>query len=132
MGFQGEEAYFSNVRVTNASALPVKNGSDAAGAWHVTLATDAGTFPGALQLTRTGGALSGTWSGALGKELPVTGTWRDGYVELSFTGEWPKDAGAGTPGPALTTLAGWIDGDAGKGRGKIEARADGSWSATRK
>src|SRR5260370_34542597 len=30
-GYQGEEAYFSNVRITNATPEPVKNGSDAAG-----------------------------------------------------------------------------------------------------
>src|SRR5262245_17870955 len=74
-GFQGEEAYFSNVRITNAAPLPLKNGSDAAGAWDVMLATDAGAFKGALQLTRNGNALSGTWSGSLGQSLPVTGTW---------------------------------------------------------
>jgi hypothetical protein len=105
MGFQGEEAYFSNVRVTNAPPVLVKNGSDAAGVWQVTIATDVGMFAGALQLTRNGSALSGTWSGALGKELPVTGTWRDGYVELSFTGEWPKESGGGTAGPAATGTA---------------------------
>jgi hypothetical protein len=128
-GYQGEEAYFSNVRITNAPPQPVRNGSDAAGAWQVMVATDAGAFDGALQLTRSGSALAGTWSGALGRNVPVTGTWRDGYVELSFTLEWPKEAGAGTPGPALATLAGWFDGDSGKGRGKIEARADGVWTA---
>jgi len=131
-GYQGEEAYFSNVSVTHAAPQPVRNGSDPAGAWQVTLATDAGVLKGALQLTRTGTALSGTWSGDLGQNVPATGTWRDGYVELSMTLEWPKDAGNGTPGPATTTLAGWIDGDAGKGRSKIEARADGVWTATKK
>ena len=63
---------------------------------------------------------------------PVTGTWRDGYVELSFTGEWPKEIPQGKPGEVTATLAGWIDGDAGKGRGKIEAHADGAWTATKK
>jgi hypothetical protein len=75
--------------------------------------------------------VSGTWSGALGNDRPVTGTWRNGYVQLSFPAEWPK-----TPvTPAATvpaTLAGWIDGDTGKGRMTIETRADGQWSATRK
>ena len=87
---------------------------------------------GTLQLQRQGTALSGTWTGTLGSDSPVTGTWRDGYVELSFPGEWPKDAGAGVPGPVTLTLAGWIDGDAGKGRGKVEAHADGQWTATKK
>jgi hypothetical protein len=30
------------------------------------------------------------------------------------------------------TLAGWIDGDAASGRMKVEARADGQWTAVRK
>jgi hypothetical protein len=130
--FRGEEAYFSNLRVTSATPQPVKNGSDAAGTWQVKLATDTGSFDGTLHLQRRGGALSGTWSGALGSDRPVSGTWRDGYVELSFTGQWPKEIGNGAPGEVTTTLAGWIDGDAGKGRGNVEGRADGTWNATRK
>jgi hypothetical protein len=130
-GFQGEEAYFSNVKITNATPQPVKNGSDAAGAWQVKLSTDAGVFDGTLQLQREGTALTGTWSGDLGKTLPVTGTWRDGYVELSFTGEWAKQSPTDTSGPVLTRLAGWIDGDAGKGRSSLEKRADGLWAATK-
>src|SRR5437762_7775226 len=31
-GYQGEEAYFSNLRISNSTPLPVKNGSDATGA----------------------------------------------------------------------------------------------------
>jgi hypothetical protein len=130
--FRGEEAYFSNVRVSKAAPQPIRNGSDAAGTWQVKLETDADAFDGTLQLQRHGNALSGTWSGALGSERPVTGTWRDGYVELSFTGQWPREAAVGTPGEVTTTLAGWIDGDTGKGRGKVEGHADGQWSATRK
>ncbi|MEO8482484.1 MAG: hypothetical protein ABI634_09765 [Acidobacteriota bacterium] len=130
-GFSGEEAYFSNVRVTRAPPLPVTNGSDAAGTWAVKLATDAGVYDGALQLRREGRRVSGTWSGALGENRPVIGTWRDGYIELSFPGAWPKEAG-GTPGPVVTRLAGWIDGTTGNGRGTIEMRADGLWTATRK
>jgi hypothetical protein len=132
MTFSGEESYFSNVRVTNATPQPVKNGSDAAGTWDVKMGTDAGPFNGTLQLQREGTALTGTWSGALGQNLPVSGTWRDGYVELSFTGQWPKEMKIAPPADVKTTLAGWIDGSAGKGRMKIEARADGQWTATRK
>lgn len=40
--YQGEEAYFSNVRVTNVAPQPIKNGSDAAGAWQLTFSGDAG------------------------------------------------------------------------------------------
>src|SRR5215472_13856646 len=33
--YEGEEAYFSNVRVTNSTPQPVKNGSEASGNWQV-------------------------------------------------------------------------------------------------
>jgi hypothetical protein len=130
-GYPGEESYFSNVRITNETAEPVKNVSDAAGDWNVRLATDAGTLEGSLSLSRTSTKLTGTWSGGLGDKLPVTGTWRDGYVEVSFVGEWPKDSPPGAPGTVTTTLAGWIDGPSGKGRMKIAGHADGQWVATR-
>jgi hypothetical protein len=29
-------------------------------------------------------------------------------------------------------LSGWIDGDSGKGRMRVEGRSDGAWVATRK
>jgi hypothetical protein len=53
-------------------------------------------------------------------------------VELSFVGEWPKDVPDGAPGPVNAFLAGWIDGDSGKGRMRVEGHADGTWVATRK
>jgi hypothetical protein len=129
--FVDQEGYFSNVRVTPAAPQPIKNGSDAAGTWNVKLSTDLGTFEGTLQLQREGNTLSGTWSGALGENREVTGTWRDGYVELSFTGEWPKMFND-KPGAVTTTLAGWFDGASGRGRSKIDPRAAGQWTATRK
>ena len=130
--FVDQEGYFSNVRVTHAAPRPVTNGSDAAGTWDVKLLTDAGTYDGTLQLRRDGNALSGTWSGALGNGREVKGTWRDGYVELSFAGEWPNKTMDGKPGAVTTTLAGWFDGAMGKGRSRIEPRADGRWTATRR
>ena len=130
--FVGQEAYFSNVRVTRAVPQPIKNGSDAAGTWDVKLSTDAGNFAGTLQLQRTGDILTGTWSGELGQNREVTGTWRDGYVELAFPGEWPAATIDGKPGPVKTTLAGWFDGATAKGRSKVEPRADGLWTATRR
>lgn len=130
-GYPGEEAYFSNVRITNSTALPLKNGSDASGTWQVTLSSDVGPFQGALQLQREGSKLTGTWSGGLGNARPVSGTWRDGYVELSFRAEWPSGR-PGNPGEALATLAGWIDGDRVSGRMRVEGRADGTWAGTRK
>jgi hypothetical protein len=130
-GYQSEEAYFSNFRITNSTPLPVKNGSDANGSWQVKCATDAGPFEGTLQLKRDGTKLTGTWSGELGKDRSISGTWHDGYVELSFNADWPIDDKGGVT-PAVATLAGWIDGDSVSGRAKVEGKADGRWTATRK
>ncbi len=127
----GEEAYFTNVRITNSTPSLVKNGADSSGGWQVRISSDAGTYDGTLQLRRDGGKVTGTWSGALGNDRPVTGIWRDGYVELSFNAEWPSGR-LDAPGGATATLAGWIDGDSADGRMKVEGRADGRWTATRK
>jgi hypothetical protein len=129
--YQGEEAYFSNVRITNTAPVPVKNGADASGSWQVKCSTDAGGFGGTLRLARDGGRLTGTWSGDLGNNRPVAGAWRDGYVEVTFNADWPS-GGLGAAGNATATLAGWIDGDSASGRMKVEGRADGRWTATRK
>jgi hypothetical protein len=59
-GYQGEGAYFSNLRITNSTPLPVKNDSDASGTWQVRFSSDAGTFDGTLQLKRDGGEVTGT------------------------------------------------------------------------
>ncbi|MBV9499014.1 MAG: hypothetical protein JO138_06555 [Acidobacteriaceae bacterium] len=131
-GYANEEAYFSNVRITPAAPLNIKNGSDITGTWNLRYSSDAGVLEGSLKLNRDATKVSGTWSGALGQNCAVTGTWRDGYIELSFPGEWPKDVGLGVPGPVTACLAGWIDGNAGKGRMRVEAHSDGQWTATRK
>lgn len=131
-GNPNEEAYFSNVRITTAAPQNVQNGSDISGTWDLRYSSDAGILNGSLKLSREGSNVTGTWSGALGKNCPVTGTWRDGYVELSFPGEWPPDAGLGTPGPVTASLAGWIDGKSGNGRMRVDHRSDGVWTATRK
>ena len=130
-GYAGEEAYFSNLRITNATPLSIKNGSDAAGTWQIKSATDYGPVNGTLRLLRDGNKLTGAWSGDLGKDHPVTGTWRNGYVELTFGGDWPLDEKGTQTVPVVATFAGWFDGDAGSGRMKVEGRADGRWSATR-
>ena len=129
--YQGEEAYFSNVRITHSTPLPVKNGADSIGTWQVKCSTDYGVFNSTLQLGREGSKVTGTWSGDLGNTRPVTGTWRDGYVELSFNAEWPSEP-PGKPESATAILAGWIDGDSAGGRMKVVDRADGRWTATRK
>jgi hypothetical protein len=127
-GFAGEEAYFSNLKITPAQVQPVQNGGEAAGTWDVNYASDYGRFSGSMSLHREGGAVTGTWSGAFGPNQPISGTWRNGYIELSFSGTWPE----GKPGPVDATLVGWIDGDSATGRMKVEGRADGQWSAVRK
>jgi hypothetical protein len=127
-GFAGEEAYFSNLKITHAQVQPVQNGGEAAGTWDVNYASDVGRYSGSMNLRREGTTLTGTWSGAFGPNQPISGTWRNGYLELSFSGTWPN----GKPGPVDATLAGWIDGDSATGRMKVEGRADGQWTAVRK
>lgn len=131
-GLSGEESYFSNLKVTHAKPQPVTNGGDAKGEWTVKCASDAGPFSGSLRLDREGGKIKGTWSGAFGDDLPVEGIWREGYVELTFRGAWKPAGPKDTPGAAVATLAGWIDGNAAKGRMKVVDRADGQWMAERK
>lgn len=125
-----EDAYFSNLRVTPAPAQAVKNGGEAAGSWELKATTDQSPLKGTLKLTREGGALKGMWSPAPGEEHPVTGTWRDGYVEFSFPASWIVDQ-SGKPKNEVFNFAGWIDGNAAKGRIRVPLSADGQWSATR-
>jgi hypothetical protein len=127
-GYSGEEAYFSNVKVIPAKAEAVTNDGEASGTWKVNFATDYGKYEGSMNLHRNGNAVQGTWSGAFGKDQPVSGTWRNGYVELMFNGTWTSEK----PAPVTVTLAGWVDGDSAKGRMKVEGRADGLWTALRK
>jgi hypothetical protein len=131
-GFTYEEAYFSNVRITPAAPQNLKNGSDVAGSWEMQYSSDAGGMEALMKLRRDGSRVTGTWSGPLGEDCAITGTWRNGYVELSFAGGWPKESRNGAQGPVNALLAGWIDGDSGKGRMRVEARSDGVWVAKRK
>ena len=130
--FTDEEAYFSNVRITPAAPESLTNGSDIAGSWEMRYSSDAGGMGAVMEVHREGAQVTGTWSGPLGEGRAVTGTWRNGYVELSFAGEWPKESRQGAPGPVRAFLAGWIDGDSGKGRMRVEGRSDGAWVAKRK
>jgi hypothetical protein len=131
-GFTNEEAYFSNVRITPAVPQRLKNGSDVTGSWEMHYSSDAGGMEATMDLHRDGDKVTGTWSGPLGEDCAITGTWRSGYVELSFPGEWPKDVPQGAPGPVQAFLTGWIDGDSGKGRMRVEGRSDGGWVAKHK
>jgi hypothetical protein len=130
--YTDEDAYFSNVRITPALPQDLKTGSDVGGSWEMRYSSDAGGMSGSMQLQRDGDKVTGTWSGPLGEGRAITGTWRNGYVELSFAGEWPKDSRQGAPGEVKAFLTGWIDGDSGKGRMRVEGRADGVWVAQRK
>ncbi|MGA8152651.1 MAG: hypothetical protein WB952_17000 [Terriglobales bacterium] len=130
--FTDEEAYFSNVRITPAAPQNLKNGSDVAGSWEMRYGSDAGGMDASMELHREGNQVTGTWSGPLGESCAITGTWRNGYVELSFPGEWPKESRKGAPGPVTAFLSGWIDGDSGKGRMRVQGRSDGKWTAKRK
>ncbi len=125
-GYSGEEAYFSEVKVIPAKAEAVTNDGEVSGTWDVNFASDYGKYEGSMNLHRNGDTVTGIWSGAFGQALPISGTWRNGYIELTFTGIWPEKQL-----PATTTLAGWIDGDSATGRMKVEGRADGQWIARR-
>jgi hypothetical protein len=129
-GYAGEEAYFSNFKVIPAKAEPVTNGGEVSGGWNVVFASDYGRYEGSMVLHRDGNTVKGTWSGAFGQSLPVNGTWRNGYVELTFTGTWEDKPSP--PAPMNATLVGWIDGGSATGRMKVEGRADGQWTAMRK
>jgi hypothetical protein len=129
-GYAEEESYFSNLRIIPTTPLPIQNGGEAVGTWHVVFTSDYGRYEGDMNLHRDGKAIAGTWTGDFGKDLAVTGTWRDGYVELTFPGGWQDDPKAAAI-PAVVTLAGWIDNDTAAGRMKVEGRADGPWTATR-
>ena len=131
-GFTDEAAYFSNVKITPAVAQNLKNGADVAGMWDIRYSSDAGGMVGEMELHRDGNKISGTWSGPLGEGKAISGTWRNGYVELSFAGEWPKNSRQGAPGAVNAFLTGWIDGDAARGRMRVEGRADGAWVAARR
>jgi hypothetical protein len=126
-GYTHQETYFSNLKITSAAPQPIGNGGEIAGTWTVTCLGDNGSFAGTMKLVREGNTVAGLWSGDLGPDQPVTGKWRDGYIELTFSGAWPE-----LPGAVTATLAGWIDKDSATGRMKIQGLTDGRWSATRK
>ena len=126
----GQESYFSNVRVTHAKRQPVENGAEADGTWEVKYSTDVGNYSSVMKLRRDAGTISGTATGLLGSDLPVSGTWRNGYVELTFRGTWSGPGG--DPAVATASLSGWIDGNGAKGRVSVSGRADGVWTATKR
>ena len=127
-GYPDEEAYFSNFHVVSSPPAPVKNGSEADGSWQLTI-RELANFQGTLQLKRDGNKLAGEWSGAVGKAHGVAGTWRNGYIEVSFDAEWGNPD---NPRITPTFLAGWIDGDVASGRMSIKDVVDVHCTAVRK
>ena len=87
-----------------------------------------GDYTFVMNLRREGDSVSGTASGLLGSDLPVSGSWRSGYLELAFRGTWPQR----DSGEALAKLSGWIDGTSARGRLSVSGRADGVWTASKK
>ena len=124
--FSEEDSYFANLKIENAQPDPIQNGADIAGSWDVQFLTDAGGLPGTFKIVRQDSSVGGFYTGAFGPNQPVYGTWRNGYIELTFSGLWPDE-----PGTVTATLAGWIDGDSAKGRVKVQGRADGVFTAAR-
>jgi hypothetical protein len=106
--YQGEEAYFSNLRVTNATPLPVKNGSDTSGNWEVKCGTDAGPIGGILQLKRDGIKMTGMWSGDLGNERRLPGLGAMATWSLASTSIGPLTTKVRSRRPSLRSLAGSI------------------------
>lgn len=134
----GQDSYFSNMRITHAKPQAVENGGDATGTWDIKYGFV--RLSGSLKLRRDGSTVTGTASGLLGTdppvavdgtfrratEVPVTGTWRNGYLEIAFHGDM------GNSGAVTVNLAGWIDGNSAKGRLTISGEADNTWTATRR
>jgi hypothetical protein len=127
-GSMGQESYFSNLKITHGEPQTIENGAEAAGKWDIQCKTSSGPFTGSLILQRDGSQLSGTITTQLGADVPVAGTWRNGYFELTFPGVLPYRDKPRAP----VTLAGWIDGSAGKGRMTMAGHAEGTWSLTKK
>lgn len=123
----GEGAYFSDVRVTPATAEFLTNDGEISGRWAVEFTSDYGNYNGSMDLHREGNLVTGKWTGDFGNDKPVSGMWRNGYVELTFNGMWPVNQVT-----ARATLAGWIDIDSGEGQMKLEGWAQGQWTARRK
>jgi hypothetical protein len=104
----------------------VRNGEEAAGNWQAHAVTDTVPIDGTLKIARDGGALSGSWTGTFGDNLPVRGRWRNGHVEIEFEGIFPAYPATGPAGPAAVTIAGWIDGGALTGRVRVANRSEGT------
>jgi len=106
--------------------LAVSAYAQLSGRWELDVTIALGEDHCILQLSETNGQVEGTYSGILGQDKPVKGTYDHQKLFLSFSGDWPTD---GTP--AQVTLDGSISGDSGSGNVVIVDRADGTWTAHR-
>jgi hypothetical protein len=124
--FPGQTTWFSNVRITHTKPAAVRNGGEVAGEWRAHAITDTVPMDGTLKLTRDGEQVGGSWSGTFVNDLPVTGRWRNGYVEIEFEGTFPEFPATGPAGPAAVTFAGWIEDGAMRGRVRVANRSEGT------
>jgi hypothetical protein len=81
-------------------------------------------IPAVPQNLKNGSDVAGSWDMRYASDA--------GGMELSLPCEWRKDGGRGAPGPVNAFLTGWIDGNSGKGRMRVEGRSDGVWVASRR
>ncbi|MEJ7708533.1 MAG: family 16 glycoside hydrolase [Pyrinomonadaceae bacterium] len=124
----GTEAYFSNLRITPSPTKQVMTGTDAAGSWTLKIATDMGPQEAEFTFKRDGAKIDGIYSGTLGRELPVTGTWRSGFIELKLRGTWTDPRGQGKD-EVEAVLAGWLQGNSGSGHIVVAGKTQGTWTA---
>lgn len=106
--------------------LAVSAYAQISGRWELDVTIALGEDHCILQLSETNGQVEGTYSGILGQDKPVKGTYKHQKLSLSFSGDWPTDGSL-----AQVTLDGSISGDSGSGNVVIVDRADGTWTAHR-
>lgn len=106
--------------------LAVSGYAQVSGRWELNVSIAAGDDQCILDLSEADGQVKGTYSGILGQDKPVRGTYKDHKLSLSFSGDWPTDGSS-----AQVTLDGSISGDSGTGKVVILNRGDGTWTAHR-
>jgi hypothetical protein len=95
------------------------------GRWEVSATSPAGDDVSVVELREKDGAVEGTYSGALGRDKAVSGTYKDKKITLSFKGDWPDG------GPVQVNFSGEISENAGSGAVEAVGRTKGTWTARR-
>ena len=106
--------------------IAVSSYAQVSGRWEFNVTIAEGADQCIIELSEIDGHVKGTYSGLLGQDKPVKGTYYDHKLSLRFSGDWPTD---GTS--AHVTLDGSISGDSGSGNVIIADRGDGTWTASR-